>query len=291
MRSKVDVIQPGLFSTVQDMGRLGFLKFGVSLSGVMDQYASKLANLLVQNPANAAVLEITLSGPHLVFRGAAKIAVTGAKLSPELNREAIPDNTPIAVETGDELSFGRRVSGCRAYLSVSGGFKTEEVLRSQSWYEGITSCSRLEKKATLAFDISHFWREDNYAAIKAETAYLEQQKIAVFPGPEYHLLSGEAKERLQRFQFSVGKNHNRMAIQVEEKLANQLKPILTGPVIPGTVQLTPSGKLIILMRDCQTTGGYPRVLQISEDSMNVLAQKIMGDKIKFRLMPNSEILF
>lgn len=282
MKAEIEVIRPGLFSTIQDMGRTGYLKYGVPLSGVMDKYAAKTGNLLLQNPMNAAVLEITITGPTLLFHGPAKIALSGADFSPEINGNSVSHNSVLSVEVGDELSFGRRLYGCRCYLSISGGFQTEKVLGSRSWYEEITTQSKLERGDKLKFDPSERQLKDTRSSLKADTEYIERTDVQGYPGPEYHLLSEQAREFLRNFKFSVSKNISRMAIQLSEELQNSLDPILTGPVLPGTVQLTPSGRLIILMRDCQTTGGYPRVLQISEKGMDTLAQKTENNEISFQ---------
>ena len=283
MQTKIEVLQPGLFSTIQDTGRTGFLKYGVPISGTMDTYAAKVGNLMLRNPIDAAVLEITQLGPKLEFSGPAKVVLSGGDLSPQVNGVSVPAYTIQVIETGDVLSFGRRSSGCRAYLAVQHGFMTEEALGSRSWYEGITASYKLEKGMKLSLNASEDEKIAVNAALKADLDYLDQKEVKVFAGPEFDLLSTEQQDLLQNYIFSVGRNNNRMAIQLAEELKNELAPILTGPVLPGTVQLTPSGRLIILMRDCQTTGGYPRVLQVSEQGMNVLAQKVMGDKVCFRL--------
>ena len=113
---------------------------------------------------------------------------------------------------------------------------------------------------------------------------LNTLEIEVFKGPEFDMLSDLEKEELFIRYFSISNNNNRMACQLNEIFENKLQPIITSLVIPGTVQLTPSGKLIILMRDCQATGGYPRVLQLSEIAINVLSQKFTNDKIQFKLL-------
>lgn len=282
MKAEIEVLHPGLFSTIQDMGRNGFLKYGVPLSGVMDIYSAKMANMLLQNPAGSAVLEITQMGPKLKFSAPAKIAITGADLSAELNKLPVNNNQVYQMETGDIISFGKRKNGCRAYLAIKGGFKTEKVLKSRSWFEGITENSKLKKGSVLVFETSNNDLEKTSSTIKIDTAYLQTSEIEVFPGPEYSFLDNNDRENLNR-QFSIDHANNRMAIQLQELLPNKLNPIITGPVLPGTVQLTPSGKLIILMRDCQTTGGYPRILQLTETGINILAQKVPGDKIMFGL--------
>lgn len=283
MEAEIEVLHPGLFSTIQDMGRFGYLKYGVPQSGVMDQYAAKIGNMLLQNEKTAAAMEITMAGPKLLFHGSARIVVSGADLSPKINETSISNNMVMEMNVGDVLSFGRRVSGCRAYLAVSGGFKTDTFLGSQSWFQGISTQTRLARGNKLSFNISEAGQLETKTAVKVETDYLDQLDIPAFPGPEYYLLSEEEKNILNSFRFSVGKNANRMGVQLKEEFKNELDPIITGPVLPGTVQLTPSGRLIILMRDCQTTGGYPRVLQISEAGMNVLSQKVMGDMLQFKI--------
>lgn len=279
--AEIEVLLPGLFSTIQDMGRRGYAKFGVPLSGVMDQYAAKLANLILNNSPNDSLLEITQSGPKLKFSHSVGLAITGGDLSPLLNGNALENNHHYYVREGDVLSFAGRRSGCRSYIAISGGFKTEEVLGSRSWYEGISEKRRLIKGMKLKYEPVNILTSHTFSSVRVQDAYLYSEEIACFPGPEYELLQEEEQNKIFQRQFSVSSRNNRMAIQLEEPFSNTLNPIITAPVIPGTVQLTPGGNLIVLMRDCQTTGGYPRVLQLTEAGVNALSQKIPGDVIKF----------
>ena len=281
MKAEIEVLQPGLFSTIQDSGRKGFLKYGIPMSGVMDFYAAKMANLILRNPPDSAILEITQMGPKLKFSHPVKISICGALLSPKINNFPIENNWVYKIEAGDELSFGKRQLGCRAYLAISGGFKTGKVLKSRSWFDGVTDNFKLNKKLKLPYEFSNESKMETNASIKFTSEYLVTSEIEVFPGPEFDLLTESEQEILRSRYFSIDKNNNRMAIQLKEIMENTLKPIITGPVLPGTVQLTPSGKLIVLMRDCQTTGGYPRVMQLSETGMNKIAQKIIGDSVNF----------
>lgn len=283
MEAEIQVLEPGLYSTIQDKGRFHFMKYGVPMSGPMDKIASKIANLILNNSSNAAVMEITQTGPVLKFSNHTQIAVSGADLSAEINGNSILNNKAYRIFPGDILRFGKRKYGCRSYLAVSGGFQTETFLASRSWYEGITDHYKLEKGLKLKYLI----REETFlrtnSALKIDRQHLIQQEISVFPGPEFNLLSGPQQKFLSSSLFAVDRNNNRMAIQLQGLLENEMDPIITSPVLPGTVQLTPSGRLIILMRDCQTTGGYPRVLQVSEEGQNILAQKVIGDKISFNI--------
>lgn len=283
MKAEVEVLSPGLYSSIQDMGRTGYMKYGVPLSGGMDSYSVKLANLYLRNSIDAAVLEITLSGPVLRFSHPTEIIVTGADLSPQLNDQEILNFHKYQVAAGDTLSFGKRKTGCRACLAVAGGFQTPEVLGSRSWYEGISEAFRLQKGMKLPYEEREVVAETTHTSLKEEEEHLSSNSVEVLPGPEFHLLTEEQRTNLLFQTFSLDHNNNRMAIQLQEPLENELEPIITGPVVPGTVQLTPSGKLIVLMRDCQTTGGYPRVLQLSEKGINTIAQKITGEGIAFHL--------
>ncbi|MDT0644331.1 biotin-dependent carboxyltransferase family protein [Zunongwangia sp. F363] len=285
MMGEIEVLQPGLFSTIQDYGRMGFQKYGVPLSGAMDTYAAKTANLVLRNKVSDAVLEITQMGPKLKFHQPAKIAIAGADLSPRVEGRAVAQNSVVKINSGEVLSFGRRKIGCRAYLAVKGGFKTESIFESRSWYEGITTYFKLEKGLKLAFEANEKEKAEINAGLKPLQDYIRSGEIEVYPGPEYDVLCDAQKLLLEKTEYGIGKNNNRMAIQLAEPLVNELDAIITGPVLPGTVQLTPSGKMIVLMKDAQTTGGYPRILQLSEKGMNALAQKVMGDRIKFKLRP------
>lgn len=280
--TEVEILQPGLFSTIQDTGRKGFMEFGVPMSGPMDSASARLANLLLQNTPGAAVMEITQQGPKMAFLGSTKIAICGGLLEPAINGSRIENNKIYNINEGDLLSFGKRQKGCRAYLTVKDGFQTEKVLGSRSWYGGITRHARLEKGMRLPYKPFKAEEFEGNASVKADDSIFSEE-IKVFPGPEFERLSSEEKERLQKGHFSAGMNNNRMGIQLQEELPNSLDAILTGPVLPGTVQLTPSGKLIVLMRDGQTTGGYPRILQLAENCINALAQKVPGESFVFTI--------
>jgi len=281
----IKVLKAGLFDTIQDLGRHNYQEFGVPISGVMDSYSAKLANALVGNDEVGAVLEMTLFGPKLEFQQNCLISVTGADLSPSINGILLAHNTAISVKVGDVLSFGSRKYGCRAYLAVSGGFQTESVMQSRSMYKSITKAFKIEKNdvlPTMAF--SNGEKGSSNASLKVSKKHFDAQVLEVFKGPEFDLLTNTQQQVLLKTKFSIAKENSRMAYQLEETLDNQLDPIITSLVLPGTIQLTPSGKLIVLMRDCQTTGGYPRVLQLSENAIAKLSQKFTNDKIEFLLV-------
>lgn len=282
MKAEIEVLHPGLFSTIQDGGRFGFMKSGVPISGTMDKYASKICNLLLGNLPDAAVMEITFQGPQLKFHNSVNLCLSGGDLSAQINGSSVKKNEVLHLQEGDVLKFGKRKSGFRAYLGVAGGFDTEVSMHSRSWYEGITESSILEKGMRLAIQGSSLKHEFTFSGIRVQEDYLFDNLVAAFPGPEFDQLSEEQQNKLFSEKFSLEPSSNRMAIGFKENFQNELQAIITGPVLPGTVQLTPGGNLIVLMQDCQTTGGYPRVLQLSEYGKQVLSQKMPGEKIQFK---------
>lgn len=275
------VIKSGFFTTVQDQGRFGFRHMGVPVSGAMDQAAALLANAMLENEENAAVLEITMSGPLLEFEEETWIALAGANLSPQLNGMEIDNHSVHKVNAGDKLAFGKHIDGLRGYLAVKNGFKTPVVLNSRSFYSPITEVNHLDARMEVPYDevavfepkITHIIRED---IDKFKT-------LKVSPGPEYDILSDAQKELIFNNSFTIAKENNRMAYQLEESVGEHKHIMLTSATLPGTIQVTPGGKLIILMRDGQTTGGYPRILQLTEEGIDRLAQKTFGDTISIKL--------
>ena len=276
------VLKPGFFNTIQDKGRFGFARMGVPVSGVMDGYVTDIANSLLNNSLDSAVIEITF-GCEFQFLCDTFICVSGGDFSPEINHQAIGLNKKIAILKNDVLSFGKIIFGVRSYLAVSGGIQSEEILKSKSFYKGITTDFALKKGMILPI-LEHVKEETiANASIKVDTLHFKSIEIRCTKGPEFELLNLQQKKRLLENRFSISKDASRMGYRLNEVIENELPSILTSAVLPGTVQLTPSGKLIVLMRDCQVTGGYPRVLQLSEKAICQLAQKTIGNQFQFFL--------
>ena len=276
----IKVLNPGIYSSVQDQGRLGFAKMGVPISGAMDSYSSEIGNTLLKNRRKEATIEITFGGAKFQFTQDAYICITGADFSPQLNDEVLEMSTVYHVRKGSVLSFGKRKYGVRTYVAVQGGVQTAELLKSKSFFSGVTSQFQLKKGDQLPILPKEPYENKGFSKIRVFREYFEWDELECYPGPEYDLLSTEQKEKLNR-AFTISDDNNRMGYCLEEKIDNKLESILTSAVLPGTVQLTPSGKLIVLMRDAQVTGGYPRVLQLCEFALNILRQKMMGEQVKF----------
>lgn len=280
----VKVLQTGFFTSVQDLGRFGYQQYGVPYAGVMDERAALIANLLLGNTKNNAVLEFTMTGPKLQFLCTTKICISGGDFQPKLNSIPINNNSVIVVKEDDILSFGAKKGGFRGYIAVLGGFLTDVVMKSRSMFKNVTQHQTIQKNLLLPIKSAVTIEKQSNASLAVNNVYLEEKIITAHKGPEFHKLTIQQQKKLLNAGFTVSKNNSRMAYQLTELLPNILEPIITSVVLPGTVQLTPSGQLIILMKDCQTTGGYPRVLQLSNTAINILAQKFTGDELVFSLI-------
>ena len=275
----IKVIQPGLFTTIQDGGRHGFRNIGIPTSGFMDQESAWAANELVKNNKDESLLEVTLTGPTLIFNCNCVISITGGDFNPLINNLPVKMYQSINVSSGDILKLNNTINGARSYIAISGGLNVKSLFGSKSFFSNISDSYHLKKGDEIK------------VSKKSESQILKWDKLKfnlnrfmkVFRGPEYDLLSTNSKQKLFKNEFTINSN-NRMAYNLEEKLQVDIKTIISSPVLPGSVQLTPSGKIIILHRDCQTTGGYPRILQLDSNSLNNLSQLKSNDKIKFCLI-------
>ena len=279
----IKVISSGFYTSIQDIGRFGFGDIGVPVSGVMDQYSAKLANSIIGNNDTDAILEIALGKVKLLFENESVICISGANLSSKLNNKKIVLNSAIEVAEGDVLTFDKSMYGVRSYLAVKGGFQSEIILNSRSFYKGITDEFILKKNDILQIKTINSKISKPLSSIKINKQHFSTSSIEVFPGPEYELLDKAQTEKLSKILFTISKDNSRMGYRLEESIDNKLKSMLTSAVLSGTVQLTPSGKLIVLMRDCQVTGGYPRILQLTDGAINKLAQKTTNHTFKFKI--------
>ncbi|RNC89938.1 MAG: biotin-dependent carboxyltransferase [Allomuricauda sp.] len=273
------ILKPGFFTSVQDQGRFGYRDKGVPVSGAMDAISASRANRLLENDPRSALLEITMTGPEIEFEAHTCICLSGAKFSAKVNEEPIGNDKVIRIQKGDKLSFGKLEQGFRAYLGIKGGVQEETVLGSKSFYFPLTKRSSLKAHTEIDFEPSDFVPKISEMKIEG---FLSSKIIEVQKGPEFDLLNQSQLTQLFAEPFTVSKENNRMAYQLNEYLDGHTMKMLTSATLPGTVQLTPAGRLIILMKDGQTTGGYPRILQLTNTSICVLAQKKFGDTIKFK---------
>lgn len=284
MTEFIKVISPGLYSSIQDKGRFGFRKYGVPISGVMDEQHASFANHLLNNSPASAIMEITMVGPKLLFATATQIAISGADISPQLNQIPIQLNKVIGVSKGDVLSFGKLNYGLRCYLAVKGGFQIESVMGSRSSFVSVTNKSTIQKNDQLPI-IGYDEHENHMSSVKVDQSFFTISNLPCSKGPEFDLLTPSEQSSIFNKKLLVSQDNNRMGYRLEGYSFEYPSGynMLTSSVLPGTIQLPPSGNLIVLMKDCQTTGGYPRILQLSPDSINKLAQKKASDTISFSL--------
>lgn len=282
--SYIHFVKSAGYCSVQDQGRFGFADLGVPYSGAMDQFSYTLANKLLNNTEDSAVLEIAISGPTMVFEMATRIVFTGAQAEIFHNGNSVQLGQIISVNAEDVIRVGKIIRGQWLYMGIDGGLETPIFMDSRSWFAGISTFSKIQKADSICYFSEEKFSRKTLSHPKLTNAWFEEEKISVYKGPEWELLPDQLKTKILCTNFEISRNTNRMGIQLIELVPNHLDQILTSPVYPGTVQLTPAGKLIILMRDAQVTGGYPRIFQLTDDSINIISQKGYGQKVKFNII-------
>jgi len=288
MTPALRVIAPGLLTTIQDQGRPHAIASGVPPGGAMDRFAHSAANLLVWNDPSAATLECTITGPRLVAERACVIAITGADLAPRINGQEAPMWTSIMLAEGDELGFGGRRLGARAYIAVAGGIVGDRWLGSMSTNlmvgRGGMHGRALVAGAVIA--VGEPLSEPPPGAALGDTRrpdYADHTLLAI-PGPH-------PREALFGATFRVGIDSNRMGYRLEGDLLEAPdEEILSFALIAGTVQVTPDGRPILLMADHQTAGGYPVAAVVVSASMPSAAQLAPGDELTFAEVSIEEAL-
>jgi antagonist of KipI len=299
----IQVLRPGLLTTVQDAGRFGLQSRGIGPGGAMDPLALRLANLLVGNAPAAAGLELTLTGPALRFDADALIAITGAALSPAIDGAPAPSGHAILARAGTTLTFGECTAGCRAYLAVAGGIDVPMVLGSRATNLrahfggvegralrpgdplsiGAPSRDAAQLMARLG-KAGRRWIADHAGFSRDLTGTTSlDAPLRLLPGAETDRLSVESRRVMLDTTFRVSTRSDRMGYRLEGAV---LEVALAGDVTSegvtwGTVQLPPDGQPIILLADRQTTGGYPVIGHVTAVDIPVIAQRKPGDQLRF----------
>jgi len=273
----IEIISRG-FSSIQDVGRYGFRQKGIPCAGAMDQDAYELVNNALGNSKNTPVIEYWKTGLIVQAAVDCQCMIIGQVSGISLNRVPVKLGRLIELKTGDVLHTGKVLGGTFAYLGFSGEYVGLQELGSAS--EGIGVLTHEMRD----FSFSPKKLSSSFAGIKPKLKSEHIQDLTVYPGPEYHALLAEAKNELQEKTYHLSRETWRMAFKLQEKLVNDLPSIASAPVLPGTIQLTPSGEIVILMRDAQTTGGYPRILQLTEDSINKICRVGWGGGVRFQVI-------
>jgi len=283
----LQVLKPGFFTTVQDLGRYGYLKYGVPISGAMDMFSLVAANILVANNPNDACLEITLIGPELQALADTQIAITGGKISVKVNGEDVPMWQTLTVHKGDIISLGKVEGGCRSYLSVRGGINTPVVLGSRSTYVrgkfgGIEGRQLRAGDIIMGFNVSLLNAEYKLPE-KLIPQFTGSFKVHVVLGPQADMFTERAVETLLSSQYGVTIESDRMGYRLEGPTIEHKgkAEIISDALLPGAIQVPRNGKPIIIMKDAQTTGGYPKIATAITPDLDMLGQAKPNDIIKF----------
>jgi antagonist of KipI len=298
------ITRAGFLTSVQDLGRAGYRQFGVSTSGALDSFALRVANLLVGNDENAAGLEITLGGLRLCFDEEQIVAWCGGEVDVRLGSMALPAGHAALLPADEELKFSRPQIGCRCWLAVSGGIDVPLVLGSRSTdlraqfggFEGHT----LRDGDELVLE--KFRRSPAFAKATADGQTAATKSISSWTAPHdwvspaksdpiLRFVRGWDWDRfnastLQRFAsetFTVSPDSDRMGVRFDSpELKRQDNLDLTSEAVaPGTIQIPPSGKPILLLGDCQTIGGYPKIAHVITVDLGIAAQLRAGDQVRF----------
>jgi antagonist of KipI len=302
---RLHVIRPGLLTTVQDLGRRGYQQFGVTVGGAMDPTAARLANILVGNPENAAVLETTLHGPALRFDVDTLVAICGGDLAATIDGAAVPMWRPVWVRKDAPIDIGHARSGCRAYVAIAGGFDVPQVLDSRATYlranigghEGralkagdslaigaLGPGAREILKQLMPSDPAKVMSPARWNAELYAPRYTDHTTVRVVPGAELNWLTADSQRALFDSAFEITPQSDRMGYRLSGPKLEFAEPreMFSGPVCAGTIQVPKSGQPILLLADCATTGGYPRVAHVITVDLPLVAQARPASRLHFQ---------
>jgi biotin-dependent carboxylase-like uncharacterized protein len=295
----IEVLKPGLATTVQDAGRPGYYNLGIPLSGALDQYALRAANLLVGNDEGAAVLEAALLGPELLFRKPAIVAVAGAEAAPKVNGEPRPRNASFAIKADDRLSFDYMKLGARIYIAVAGGIDVPAVLGSRSTY-GLGALGGFAGRKLAAGDVLPVGAAPSSArAGRAAPADLvgtfpKSLEIRVLPGLYFHRLTEESAASFFDDTWTVAPEADRIGYRFRKGRALSFRErkqpfgagsdpsnIVDAGYPYGSIQVPGGVEPIILHRDAVSGGGYAMIGTVISADMDRIAQMQPNNLARF----------
>jgi biotin-dependent carboxylase-like uncharacterized protein len=293
----IEVVKPGLSTTVQDRGREGYYHVGVPPSGALDQYSLVAANLLVGNPTEAAALEGAYMAPELRFTEAAVVAVTGAEIEPKVNGEAQPEWTSFPVEAGDVLTLGHLKGGARMYIAVAGGIDVPEMLGSRSTYAlgalGGHEGRALEEGDELAIGSSADAAVGRSVAEDLWPSLINELEIRVVMGLYDHLLTDAGRETFLGSTWTLTPVADRVGFRYKGDELDMVKReqpfgagsdpsnIVDAPYPIGSIQVPGGVEPIILHRDAVSGGGYAMIATVISADMDTVAQSAPGSQTRF----------
>ena len=291
------VIEPGLFTTVQDGGRWGHQASGVPTCGAMDWLAHRSANALVGNEPSAATLEATLAGPKIRFDQQTTVAVAGADLGAIVDGARLPLCTPVTCPAGGILRFAGRAAGARAYIAADGGIEVPRVLGSRSTHV-LSRMGGAGGRVLLQGDRLGLGAARTSGARRRRGGDALGQphaggaRLRVIAGPQHEFFPDDALEVLERTRFTVSSRSNRMGYRLQGPPIPRLtdREMISDAAFTGAIQVPGSGEPIVLMADRQTTGGYPQLAVVITADLPLAAQLVPGDWIEFRVCSRAEAL-
>lgn len=291
----IRILKGGLLTTVQDLGRTGYQSQGFGVAGVMDVRSFKIANLLLDNPENEAVLEFTLIGPTLEFTSATIIAITGGDFQPSVNGEPVPMYTAIYMNKGDILKFGSARTGSRGYVAFSSYLDIPVVMGSR--------CTNLKSK--IGGFKGRKLMADDYIGFRIKRRYLpfflsrklninefdqEDATLRVVMGPQDNMFSKQGIETFLTNEYTVTSDFDRMGCRLEGPFIapKTTSDIISEGIALGSIQVPSHGKPIILLADRQTTGGYAKIGTVATVDIPKLVQRKTDHKIRFQAITVQE---
>ena len=288
----ITIRKKGMMTTIQDLGRIGYQRYGMPVCGAMDRYAMELANILVGNPRDEAVVEATVMGPTIVFGEPEIFAITGGDFGPTLNGASIESNRAHLAEAGDVLALPMAKAGARAYIAFAGGLDIEEVMGSRSTFlkggvggldgRAVRDGDEIGLKAPCDSlpDL-----EERFVPEKLLPALEDHVMVRFTYGPQDDLFSAIGKRTFAKSEYTLSDKSDRMGFRMDgpavERAAGSDGNIISDGICFGAIQIT-NGQPIVMMADRQTTGGYPKLGCVITADLPLLAQLKAGDKVRFR---------
>jgi antagonist of KipI len=275
----IEIIKAGISDSLQDLGRFGFQHLGINPTGVMDATSMAVANAVTGNALHEAVLEFAFPAPVLKFQNDALIAFSGADFTAVLNEVPIPLNQPIQITAQSVIKFLRVRKGRWCYLSVRGGFAVPEWLKSKSTHlvagVGGFNGRKIKKGDVLSLQQSLSVEATHVLPWRSAVATPAPATIRCLAGAEFSWLTKTSQTSFATKRWRVTHRSDRMGYALQGPAIKQAvkRDLVSTAVTAGTLQLLPSGEVLTLMADHQTTGGYPRIAHVISADRPALAQK------------------
>lgn len=286
----IEVKKPGLSTSIQDRGRIGYQQFGMVVAGAMDPFALEVGNILVGNKRDTAGIEIALMGPRLKFLQDTVIAICGANLSPMIDGNSIGTWKSYRISKGQTLTFGKPLDGTYAYLTVSGGIDTPEVMGSRSTYVkggiGGLNGGYLKKGDMLPVGEPAFETAGRSLPPSLIPNYNKPRPVRMIPGPDDNAFTQAGLNRFLTSTYQVTTQTDRMGARLKGSPIEHVKgaDIISDAIFPGTIQVPANGQPIILLADRQPTGGYTRIGTVITEDIARVAQKQPGEELTFEVV-------